>query len=293
MNRIHILFFSFLVLLVSALSLRGKADGPWKDLNLKVGDIKIHYLEAGSGERSLVFIPGWTMPADVWSEQIPYFSSRGFRVIALDLRSQGETSMTDGGNTYHQQAADLHEFLQRLKIEHSYFVGWASGVTVLLEYVSSPETLMPEKMVFVDGSPSGMKLDDCPGSVTVQQARELLLAFQDDRAKATEQYVRKMFKARQPESLIKTLKDSSLKTPIGAALSLYMDFLTGDRRPALLHVAVPTLIMATPDNQAIGEYMQSKIPRSSLKVIEGAGTAMFLDKPQAFNQALEAFLGEH
>jgi non-heme chloroperoxidase len=293
MNRIHILFFSFLVLLISAFSLHGRANDPWKDLNIKVGDIKIHYLEAGSGERSLVFIPGWTMPADIWNEQIPYFSSRGFRVVALDLRSQGETSTTDEGNTYHQQAADLHEFLQRLKIEHSYFVGWASGVTVLLEYVSSPETLMPEKMVFVDGSPSGMKLDDYPGSVTAQQARELLLAFQDDRAKATEKYVREMFKVRQPESLIKTLKDSSLKTPIGAALSLYMDFLTGDRRPALLHVAVPTLIMTTSDSEAIGEYMQSKIPRSSLKVIEGAGTAMFLDKPQAFNQALEAFLGEH
>ena len=39
--------------------------------------------------------------------------------------------------------------------------------------------------------------------------------------------------------------------------------------------------------------MKSKILRPELQIIEGAGSAMFLDKPQAFNQALESFLGEY
>jgi len=197
------------------------------------------------------------------------------------------------GNTYQQHAADLHAFLQSLKIEHSYLVGWASGATTLLEYVSSPEALRPEKMVLVDCSPAALKSDDYPGAITMQQARKLLLGFQDDRAKATEQYVRGLFKAPQPESLITDLKESSLKTPIGAAISLYFDLFTGDRRPALTRVGVPNLIVATSENRAVGEYMKSKIPRSTLEVIEGTGSAMFLDKPQAFNQVLESFLGEH
>jgi pimeloyl-ACP methyl ester carboxylesterase len=46
----------------------------------------------------------------------------------------------------------------------------------------------------------------------------------------------------------------------------------------------------TTDNRSIGEYMQSKIQGSKLEVIENAGHAVFVDKPQAFNQALEAFL---
>jgi non-heme chloroperoxidase len=284
---------AFLMLLISTLSVAGKEKGPWKDLSLQVGDIKIHYLEAGSGDRTLVFLPGWTMPAEVWREQIPYFSSRGFRVLALDPRSQGLTTKTEAGNTCHQQAADLHAFLQSLKIEHSYLVGWDSGAIVLLEYISSPEALKPEKMVFVDFSPAALKSDDYPGTVTVEQARKLLLGFQEDRAKATEQFVRGMFKTRQPESLIAELTEASLKTPMGAAASLYFDLFTGDRRPALRRVAVPNLIVTTSENRALGEYMNSETPRSSLKVIEEAGAAMFLDKPQAFNQALESFLGEH
>jgi pimeloyl-ACP methyl ester carboxylesterase len=147
-------------------------------------------------------------------------------------------------------------------------------------------------MVFVDCSPAALKQDDYPGSIPVQQARRLLLGFQEDRKKATEQFVRGMFKASQPESLIAELTAGSLKTPIGAAASLYFDLFTGDRRPALRHVAVPSLIVTTSENRTIGEYTQSKIPRSTLEVIEGAGSAMFLDKPQTFNQMLESFFGE-
>lgn len=293
MKRNITLSFVFLVLLASTFSLRGEAADRWKEQRKKVGDIKIRYLEAGSGDRALIFIPGWTMSAEIWKEQIPYFASRGFRVIAFDPRSHGRTSQTDTGNTYQQHAADLHAFLQELEIEDSYLVGWSSGVATILEYVSSSETITPEKIVFVDGSPGGLKMDDYPGSITVNQAKKILLGFQQDRDKATERLVRDLFEVRQPEWLIQDLIKDSLRTPIGAAISLYTDYFIGDRRPALMHVSVPCLIMATPDNQAAAEYMKSKIARPELKALEGVGSAMFLDKPQAFNQALESFLGEY
>lgn len=293
MKRTLVLALLFLVPLTATLSLRVKADDPWQDRSAKVGDIKIHYLEAGSGDRTLIFIPGWTMTAEVWKEQIPYFAARGFRVIALDPRSQGRTSKTDSGNTYQQQAADLYAFLERLQIEQPYLVGWASGATVILEYVSSSITYPPEKLVLVDSSVGGLASDDYPGLISIEEARRMLYGLQDDREKTTEQYVRGLFKVRQPAWLIKDLKEASLETPIGAAVSLYMDYFLGDRSSTLAHIAVPCLIMATPDTQAAGKYMESKILRPDLKVIEGTGSAVFLDKPQAFNQALEAFLGEY
>jgi len=281
-----------LALIAAGLPCAGRDGGPWKDKYVQVGDIKIRYLEAGSSERTLVFIPGWMMPAEMWKEQIPYFSARGFRVIAMDPRSQGETTRTEVGNTYAQHAADLHAFLQALEAERACLVAWSSGVTTLLEYLSSPEALKPEKAVFVEGGPALAKTDDYPGSVTVQQARRLLLSLQEDRAKAMDQYIRGLFKARQPEILIKQLLDGGRKTSLGTAATLYFDWFTGDRRSALRHVSVPSLIVTSPENRANGEYMQSRIPRSSLEVIDDAGNALFLEKPQAFNQLLESFLGE-
>jgi microsomal epoxide hydrolase len=272
----------------------GAADKkPWKDSQIQVGDIKIHYIEAGAGERALVFIPGWTMTAEIWKEQILYFSSRGFHVFALDPRSQGQTTKTEVGNTYLQQAADLHAFLKALKIEHASLVGWSSSVAVLLEYLSSPETLQPEKLVLVDGSPCGLKDADCPSGATIQQVRTMLLAIEDDRSKMTTQFVRSMFRSHPQELLVKEIGDACLKTPTGAALSLFIDGITGDRRPALARVGVPTLVVVPDERRLLGEDMQSKITRAKLEVIPEAGHALFLEKPQTFNQILESFLGDN
>lgn len=264
---------------------------PWKDQTVQIGDIKVHYIEAGSGDRHLVFVPGWTMIAEVWREQMVYFSARGFHVIAIDPRSHGLTTKTDGGNTYYQQAADLFVFLRTLDIPHPVLVGWSSGVSVLLEYLSSPEALQPEAVVLVDGAPVLLNRDDYTYGMTLQQARDTFLRMQDNREKFVDQFVRGMFKSRQAEILIKELVEGSLKTPIGAAVSLFFDSFSGDRRTALLRVEARTLIIMAQERRTLGEYLQSKISRSQLEVIPDAGHALFLEKPQTFNQVVESFIG--
>jgi non-heme chloroperoxidase len=268
------------------------ADKPYKDASVQVGDIKIHYLEAGSGDRHLVFIPDLAMTAEVWREQIPYFAARGFHVLAMDPRSHGLTSKSEGGNTYHQHAADLHAFLEKLKLEHCTLIGWSAGVVTLLEYISSPETLKPDRLVFVGGAPLSASDKGFPGGFTLQQAREAVLAMQEDRAKATEALVRGLFKSQQNGPLIKEMIDNSMKTPTGTAIALMFDLITGDRRLALATIDVPTLIVVSRERQLLGEYLQSKIAGAQLSVIPDAGPAFFLEKPQAFNQVLEDFLSK-
>ena len=104
-------------------------------------------------------------------------------------------------------------------------------------------------------------------------------------------FVRSMFKTRQGEALYRELTQASIKVPASAALALFMDGFTGDRRPALARIGGPTLVVVPQDNRLLGEYLQSKIEGSKLQVIEEAGHAVFLDRPQAFNQYVEEFLG--
>jgi non-heme chloroperoxidase len=283
---------SIAAMLAGSAFLCGAEKKPWKDLTVQVGDIKVHYVEAGGGDRTIVFVPGWTMTAEVWREQIPYFASRGFRVLAIDPRSHGQTTRTDEGNTYQQQAADLNAFVRTLKVRRPILVGWSAGVLVLLEYVSSSEAEQPERLVLVDGGVLGLKEADYPGGMTMQQARSIVLSFQEDRAKATDQFVQGMFKARQPQLLVTEIIQGCMKVPTGTVVSLLMDIFTGDRRPLLPRVKVPTLIVMAESNRLLGEYLQSKISGSKLEVIAEAGHAVFLEKPQAFNQVLESFLGE-
>jgi microsomal epoxide hydrolase len=263
----------------------------WRDASVEVGDIKIHYLEAGAGDRHLVFIPGWTMNAEVWKEQIPYFAARGFHVLALDPRSQGQTTKTEEGNTYAQHAADLHVFLKQLNAQHAVLVGWSAGALTILEYLLSPEAIRPDQVVFVDPAPLGLKQPEESFGLTAQQFRELGLSLQQERKKATAAFVKGMFKSKAGDFLLNELAVASLKTSVGTATALMFDIVTGDRRRALPRVSMPALIMVGPDNRLYGEHLQSKIQRAKLEVIPETGHALFLEKPQAFNQALEGFLG--
>src|SRR2546426_12749850 len=64
--------------------------------------MKIHYIEAGPAERvtnspAILFVPGWTMPADIWEDQIRDFSRR-HPVGAMEPRPHGPSSQTTQRN---------------------------------------------------------------------------------------------------------------------------------------------------------------------------------------------------
>ncbi len=61
---------------------------PWVDRWFITSDsVRLHYLSGGRGSGpAIVFVPGWTLPADIWEPQLRYFA-RSTRVVALDPRS--------------------------------------------------------------------------------------------------------------------------------------------------------------------------------------------------------------
>src|SRR5574341_603719 len=69
--------------------------------------VRLHYRESGSGP-AILFVPGWTMPAEIWEPQIEHFSKR-WRVVAMDPRSQGESSQTTEGHYPERRAQDIKD----------------------------------------------------------------------------------------------------------------------------------------------------------------------------------------
>src|SRR5512142_1404486 len=66
--------------------------------------VRLHYLDAGKGP-AIVFIPGWTMAAEIWEKQIAHFATK-YRVIAVDPRSQGDSDKAAEGNYPERRARD-------------------------------------------------------------------------------------------------------------------------------------------------------------------------------------------
>src|SRR5579871_376476 len=59
--------------------------------------VRLHYLEGGQKlGHTIVFVPGWTMPAWIWGPQLQAFARR-YHVVAFEPRGQGNSDVPASG----------------------------------------------------------------------------------------------------------------------------------------------------------------------------------------------------
>jgi microsomal epoxide hydrolase len=297
MQRNKTLLFAalFLMLIVHADCGKPSAAGSIQDGYVTIGSgIRIHYLEAGSGGSApaLVFIPGWRLPAYLWTEQLKTFSHMT-HVLAIDPRSQGESTKTTQGNSPESRAADLHDVLGRLRVSRPVLVGWSQGAQDVAAYVAK----------FGSESIAGIVLVDSPvsiGSNEIEAHREFsktILSGLRTYAEYPEEYskgmVQSLFKQPHPDLDMHTLVESTLKTPtdIGIAM-LVMDIFGADRSGPLRQFKAPALVIAASESPLfdLERDMASNIPGAMFVPIDNAGHAVFVDQPEKFDNALNQFL---
>jgi non-heme chloroperoxidase len=277
--------------------------------------IKIHYLEAGrigayaSAELgnplppgkvptkgniavtnpyklpTILFVPGWTMPAWIWQKQIAYFS-KDYRVVAMDPRSQGESSQTGEGLYPAARARDIKAIIDQLRLSPVVIVAWSMAVVETLAYVDQFGTGALAGVVLVDNDAGGHS----PGEA--DQDFLLLKGVLEDRDNSANALIRKLdFRKPQPEEYLQSLVKASLKVPTDIAVSLLVGYYVADYRMVLPKIDKPALVCAakSPYMNTIVE-MQKSIKDSKLEVFDGDGHALFVDDADKFNALLEDFL---
>jgi non-heme chloroperoxidase len=277
--------------------------------------VKIHYLEAGKSVKapgaevgnplpngvtptkgsiavsvvkqppSILFVPGWTMPAWIWQRQIDYFS-RDYRVVAMDPRSQGESTQTTEGLYPAVRARDIKAVVDQLHLAPVVIVSWSMAVVETMAYVDEYGTGDFAGMVLVD--------NDAGGGVPAEADQDfgLLKRVLEDRRSAADGFVRKLnFKKPQSEDYIQKVIQASLRVPTNTAVSLLVGYFVSDYRGMLSKIDKPTVICAakSPYMSTIAD-MQAKIPGSQLEVFDGDGHALFVDDPDRFNAVVEDLL---
>ena len=234
---------------------------------------------------SILFVPGWTMPAWIWQKQIDYFS-RDFRVVAMDPRSQGESSQTSDGLYPAVRARDIKAVVDQLHLAPVVIVSWSMAVVETMAYVDQFGTKDFAGIVLVD--------NDAGGGLPADAAQDfgLLKGVLEDRQSAANRFVRNLnFKKPQPEDYIQKVVQASLRVPTNTAVALLAGYFAADYRPLLPRLDRPTLICAAkgPYMSTIAD-MQAKIPGAQLEIFDGDGHALFVDDPDKFNATLEDFM---
>jgi microsomal epoxide hydrolase len=243
--------------------------------------VRLHYVEQGAGE-TLVFVPGWLMPAAIWAPQMEYFAPK-YRVVAFDPRSQGDSQLAPSGNNIRRRAEDLHELVEHLGAKRVVLVGWSLGVLESLLYIHTYGDGRIAALVVVDNSVGELppQLGGTTIPARVPWTREGEMA----------DFVRAIIKSPQPPEYLAGLTASALRTPPATGRSLLaIQYPRTFWRSVVYGTRKPLLYAVTPSLQGQAESLWRKRKGTSIEVFADAGHALFVDEPERFNAVLDAFL---
>ncbi len=264
---------------------------------IDVGDgVKIRCLdsEAAGTKTPLLLVTGWRMPAEVWAPQLARFGKER-RVVAVDPRSQGLSTITPNGNTPEQRARDLDAVARALKLDHFLLVGWSQAAQDVAEYVSQFGVEHVKGIVLVDSPVSSGPADVEENKPFVRQELMMSGIYMRNPREFTAGMIQAIFKTPLSDAERTLFLERAMHTPVDTGVAMLMaDMFQKDRRPALAKFTVPTLVIASAESNLLDaqKAMLAKLPHGEFAAVEGASHAVFHDQPEKFNALLAAFLAK-
>ena len=99
----------------------------------RVNDVELCYRDAGEGQ-PIVFLHAFPLDQTMWDDQVSHFSS-SYRVITLDWRGFGKSSLGEGPSTMAAFASDVAALLDFLKIDKATICGLSMGGYAAMSFV--------------------------------------------------------------------------------------------------------------------------------------------------------------
>ena len=271
------------LLLVLLLLLPGAARAA--DMQFITSDgVRLHFIEAGpKAAPTIVFVPGWTMPAWIFQPQIEAFSKR-YHVVAVDPRGQGASDVPVSGYDYQRRGQDIGDLIAALRVPKVLLVGWSLGVLDSLAYVQQSGDARLAGLVLIDNS---VGEDPPPVASKLPMRRGPKL----ERDEQMRRFVAGMFHTPPGPSYLDALTAAALRTPpeIAAQLSNYAVPRTYWKE-AVYSVRKPVLYIVRPRFAGQAGNLAAKHPTAETAIFPTAGHALFVDEVGRFDSLLEGFI---
>jgi len=127
--------------------------------------VEIFYKDWGSGQ-PIVFSHGWPLSADDWDNQMMFFLSKGYRVIAHDRRGHGRSTQVADGHDMDHYSDDLAALTAHLGLKNAIHVGHSTGGGEVVHYLARRGqqevykaaiiSAVPPLMLKTDANPKGL-----------------------------------------------------------------------------------------------------------------------------------------
>lgn len=113
---------------------------------------EIFYKDWGSGQ-PIVFSHGWPLSSDDWDNQMLFFLSKGYRVIAHDRRGHGRSTQTPGGHDLDHYADDLAALVEHLDLHDAIHIGHSTGGGEVVRFLARHGEARASKAVLISAVP--------------------------------------------------------------------------------------------------------------------------------------------
>jgi pimeloyl-ACP methyl ester carboxylesterase len=265
--------YLYILIILNSISVFSQVEIPYGD-NPKVGkyvqinDIKMYFEIYGKGE-PLLLIHGNKTGIKGWKPQIESFKKK-FKVIAIDCRGRGKSELGKDSLSYLQQAKDISQFIEKMKLDSVNIVGKSDGGIIgILLGIHYPKHI--KKIVSF-----GANMQPDSTALYTETINEI---------KAERIHAEKML----------AKKDTTQNWKVEYFRNRMMEFQPHISAEDLHKIQVPVLVMSC-DRDVIKEehtfFIYKNIPNSNLSIFPGEVHAVTRKNPELFNSTVIKFLKE-
>lgn len=264
---------------------------------------RIFYKDWGpKNAQPVVFHHGWPLSADDWDNQMLFFLSQGYRVIAHDRRGHGRSDQTDTGNEMDTYAADVAELAGALDLKNAIHIGHSTGGGEVARYVARAEKgrvakavlmgAVPPIMLKTAANPEGLPLAVFDGFRSALAANRAQF-FIDVPSGPFYGFNRPGAKISQ--GLIDNWWRQGMAGGAKAQYDCINAFSETDFTQDLQAIDVPVLVMHGEDDQVVpiddaARKSIKLLKHGTLKTYPGLSHGMFATHPEVINPDLLAFV---
>jgi pimeloyl-ACP methyl ester carboxylesterase len=208
-----------------------------------------------------------------WGYQVPALVRSGYRAVLIDSRGHGRSTRDARPFTYELMASDVSAVMDALHLEKAGLVGWSDGACTALILASKAPSRVAGVFFFgCNMDPSGAK-----------QITEFTPILRRCIGRHAQDYAQLSATPDQFDEF-------------GDAVGLMQKTEPNYSAHDLAQISVPVVIVHSQHDEFIkrehAEYLAQSIPNAELVNLQGVSHFAPLQRPEQFNSAMLAFLGE-
>ncbi|HYR97062.1 MAG TPA: alpha/beta hydrolase [Candidatus Binatus sp.] len=272
--------------------------------HVRVGDVRLHYLDFGGDGPPLVFLHATGFHSWLWEPYARRFVAT-HRVLAYDHRGHGESDKPRTGYRWEQFGRDFAGLLEALRLDGVRAVGHSKGATTIAAAAAEGTRRLARAVliepVLISGPPATEPVHESPLAVgarkrrNVWTSRDAMFASLHGRMPFEtwqEEFVRLYVEhgvADRPDGQVE------LRCPGEIEAQIYAEAPMTDGFALLEHLTVPTRVVRGQHSPGLGEREAAeamrRLPAATLRTVPRAGHFAPMERPEEVATAIADHLG--